>query len=779
MKILIIEDDAGICELMRESLEDIGYETYCVESFDEADVFLENEQPFLMIVDYWVTANENAQEWITQRKNRDQLIPAFIVSTGQGDERIAVEMMKLGARDYLIKDSMLMGRLPEIIRRVRQEIESDLKLKNARQLIDKQQRLRELLMEISTSFINLPLDEVDSAVRQSLNNLSSFVQAEKSYVFFYNYDQATASCIYEWSIDGCTELCQALNNISISPFIRKGRATGKAIDVQLAETINDRIIKMIPDVKAFKSVFSIPLLDDKYCIGYINFATTQKGHNYSVSEQNLLKVFSQLLVNIHKRQLSEQSLRQSEEKYRLLFANNPQPMCIIDAATLAFLEVNTATVEHYGYSREEFLSMDLSKIKPVKDNHSLKTNVEKLLASNRVSITSKHLLKNGKIIDVELTSVTTTWNGRQALHILVTGVTEKKQAQQMLVESSEVLHKVLQESILFIDSNVEVDFVRLSDTMQHISGAFCVAFNLHENDGLHYKTKSLSGLNDIVSLSKKWLGFNVFDKEWPVEQVGRDTIIQSIATYKSLTEYASREISPVIVKLIEKTFQLGQIAVVAIRRGDEMLGDFVLLYKKGDIVKHKEILELYANQVGQYLVRKQVEDQIAVSEKKYRFLFANNPQPMWIFDEDTLEILEVNDMAIQHYGYSREEFLSMTINDIRPPDDVPLMKSLLVNKNAVIDEYDGWRHIKKNGEIIYVDIRFRHVDFEGRKARHVLVNDITKRRIAEDALKQKMDELIRFQNVSVDRELTMIELKKEINQLLNESGLPGKYRIVG
>lgn len=779
MKILIIEDDAGIAELIRESLEDIGYDTLCVESFDEADSFLRVEQPFLMIVDYWVSAHSNAQEWIERRKDKGLEMPAFVVSTGQGDERIAVEMMKLGARDYLIKDSMLMERLPEIIRRVRQEIESDYKLQQAKLLIDKQQRLRELLMEISTSFINLPLNEVDTAIRQSLNDLSSFVQAERSHVFFYNFPEETANCIFEWSIDGQSDVCEKFKNISISKFSKSLKAQANVVSIESATAINDYIIRKIPDMKSFKSVFSLPLMDDLNCIGFINFASSQKGHSYSVSEQNLLKVFSQLLVNIHKRQLSDQSLRQSEEKYRLLFANNPQPMWIIDSTNLVFLEVNSAAIQHYGYSRDEFLAMDLTQIRPVEDIPLLKENIEAMLKSNRVDVSSRHTLKNGKIIDVELTSVSTSWNGRPALHILVNDVSGKKQAQNMLIESSSVLRKVLQESLLFIDRYAPIDYEKLTNTMQQISGARYVSFNLHEDGGERYKTKSISGINDVIKLSKRFLGFDILEKEWRVDPFSRYNVDESVRTYKSLTDIAHIEVSPKILAIVEKTFQIGPVAVVAIRRGEEVLGDFILLYQKEQTIKHQEILELYANQVGQYLVRKQIEDQILESERKYRFLFANNPQPMWIFDVDTLQFLEVNDKAIQHYGYSREEFLSMTIKDIRPPEEVALMKELLVDKNGGDQSYESWRHIKKNGEIIYVEINFKEVEFQGKKARHVLVNDITKRRMAENALRQKMDELIRFQNVSVDRELTMIALKKEINELMQKAGLPAKYKIVG
>ncbi len=71
------------------------------------------------------------------------------------------------------------------------------------------------------------------------------------------------------------------------------------------------------------------------------------------------------------------------------------------------------------------------------------------------------------------------------------------------------------------------------------------------------------------------------------------------------------------------------------------------------------------------------------------------------------------------------------------------------------------------------------VHYQNKQARHVLVNDVTERKNAHDALNEKMNELIRFQHLTVGRELTMIELKKEINELLRQLGKEPKYSIVG
>jgi len=76
----------------------------------------------------------------------------------------------------------------------------------------------------------------------------------------------------------------------------------------------------------------------------------------------------------------------------------------------------------------------------------------------------------------------------------------------------------------------------------------------------------------------------------------------------------------------------------------------------------------------------QAEDALKASEERYRMMFEANPHPMWVYDQETLDFLAVNEAATAHYGYSREEFLRMTIKDIRPPEEIPALMDNLVQK---------------------------------------------------------------------------------------------------
>ena len=134
-----------------------------------------------------------------------------------------------------------------------------------------------------------------------------------------------------------------------------------------------------------------------------------------------------------------------------------------------------------------------------------------------------------------------------------------------------------------------------------------------------------------------------------------------------------------------------------------------------------------------------IEDALRKSEAQYRLLFESNPHAMWVYDQETRRFLAVNNAAIQNYGYSRHEFLAMTIHDIRPSEDSKLLVDYLASANPGFNRAGVWRHQKKDGTIINVEITSNRLDFEGRRAVFVLANDITESKKAEKALRESED----------------------------------------
>jgi hypothetical protein len=128
------------------------------------------------------------------------------------------------------------------------------------------------------------------------------------------------------------------------------------------------------------------------------------------------------------------------------------------------------------------------------------------------------------------------------------------------------------------------------------------------------------------------------------------------------------------------------------------------------------------------------ESELRKSEEQYRMLFQANPLPMWVYDIETLRFLAVNDAALHHYGYTLSEFLSMTLEDIRPPEELRrfLHGIQIDQEQGFHDSYaEPWKHRKKNGTVINVEISAHPIQFRAVAAQLVMVNDVTERKKLE------------------------------------------------
>jgi len=177
-----------------------------------------------------------------------------------------------------------------------------------------------------------------------------------------------------------------------------------------------------------------------------------------------------------------------------------------------------------------------------------------------------------------------------------------------------------------------------------------------------------------------------------------------------------------------------EVAVEALKLG---AADYIA---KDVQMKYLELLPAIIEKViaKQLLVREreQIYEAFSESEARYRRLFESNPQPLWVYDLETLRFLAVNEAAIKRYGFSLDEFLAMTIRDLCPPEDAP--KQLENSDRATVR-----RHRKKDGTIMDVEIVSHALNFGGRQSEIVLANDITERiRMEEDRLRtQKLESL--------------------------------------
>lgn len=144
--------------------------------------------------------------------------------------------------------------------------------------------------------------------------------------------------------------------------------------------------------------------------------------------------------------------------------------------------------------------------------------------------------------------------------------------------------------------------------------------------------------------------------------------------------------------------------------------------------------------------RRLAEEALRASESRYRLMFEANPHPMWVYDIETFRFLAVNDSAVHAYGYSREEFLAMSIRDIRPAEDVERLESTVARTTRGLSHSSFCRHRRKDGTVFYVDVSSHDLPDAGGRSRLVMALDVTDRLQAEES----RDELLTRLQMHID-----------------------------
>lgn len=205
---------------------------------------------------------------------------------------------------------------------------------------------------------------------------------------------------------------------------------------------------------------------------------------------------------------------------------------------------------------------------------------------------------------------------------------------------------------------------------------------------------------------------------------------------------------------------LRSMAVAPIRSESGAIGMVKVLDRRPNRFTDLDVktIEILADSLGAAIQRRRNAERLRASEAQYRLLFADNPQPMWVYDRETLGFLAVNAAAVEHYGYTEAEFLTMTLRDIRPQQDVAQLERHMRNRPEKANNSGRWLHRKKDGSVIEVEITSEAINFSGRNARIVLASDVTQRMRAEreaaranralEVLSRSNDAMIRAENES-------------------------------
>ncbi|MBK9091068.1 MAG: PAS domain S-box protein [Holophagales bacterium] len=434
----------------------------------------------------------------------------------------------------------------------------------------------------------------------------------------------------------------------------------------------------------------------------------------------------------------EQRLR--DERHRSVLQQVRDAVVWIRPADGRIVEANRAAEGLWGYSRNELLGLTTFDLRPPEDAGAARAQLEKARSEGALFRT-RYRRRDGTVIAVEVSSRAVVLGDEELLVSVVRDVSESDAALARVLLLNRI-HRVI--------SAVDQAFVEVRDrsgvlrrTCEELvaDGEFTAAwFGAPDDKGFLAAEASAGRVEGFFE-----------EVPIPLEAASAERSPAATAFVEDRTVVAEDwGIDSRLAQLREAGRRRGyrSSAAFPVRCGGTVRGVLFLCASEPGVFLPEAVvlLEELARDLGLALDlvdaeerQSRAEASLAESEERYRKLFEENPAPMWVFDVETLRFLDVNEAATQLYGYSKEELLARTLRDIRPPEDVPIVEADVRAVRKGIRTSGPWRHLRKDGRKLLVEIVTYDVVFDGRAARLTLANDITERAKAEEKIRAFFD----------------------------------------
>ena len=434
--ILLVEDNERLSQLIKKNLERVGYQTEFTTNGATAIEKIREGEKSLLLLDYQLP-DMNGKELIEELIESENLLP-FIVITGQGDEKVAVEMMKLGARDYIIKDTALLDLLPQVIERVGGQLEIE------RQLARTEIRLHERECSLSALMENLP----GMAYRCQNDNVRTMIFISK----------------------GGKELTgRELLDLEGIPYIQ-------LIHIDDRDMVLSQIRSAVDEKRPFEIVYRI------HSVNHEEKWVWEKGSGI-FSEDGKLLAIEGFISDVSEKKQSDEALQRSEDKYRNLIERANDGVVIVQDDVFKF--VNNRMAQMFRYEVEEIIGSDFSRfISPDFEEVVLGNNEDDLKRNGVVKYyETQAIRKDGEILTIYVNVGPIEYEGKPADFIFIRDITKHKKAEEALRISEEKYRTILEE---IEEGYFEIDllgnFTFFNDSISKILG-----YSKDELMGMNYQ----------------------------------------------------------------------------------------------------------------------------------------------------------------------------------------------------------------------------------------------------------------------------------------------------
>ena len=653
LHILHLEDEPDFAELVRAMFEQdqLDVEMRCVGDRASFIQQLEAREYDVIISDYHLPSFTGLEAMAMAKKRWPQT--PFILVSGTIGEQAAIDSLTAGATDYVLKQQP--ERLPSAVRRAVKEAAERARLRQTELDLARREKYFRTLTENSLDILCIINREgnvayTSASVKNVLGYTPEELLGQPAFALVHAEDLPRAQEAFQLTLDH----------------------PERTIKIQL------RYKSRADDWRRLELIGNNRLADPEIAGIVVNCRDATD------------------------RWRAEEELRDSERQYRLLFHNNPNPVWVFDLEPQQFLEVNEAAIQHYGYSRGEFLAMTIADIRPPEKDRLRKVAIPD---ASTQGLIWRHRRKDGSLIDVEVIWTPMVFHNRFAALTMAVDVTERMRLEHRNTVFSKLSH-------------------RLSSATTAAEAAMIIC--------------------DAADELFQWTDFAL-----DLYDAGRD----EVSSLLNITTVEGRrvEIPPspqpktanvLIRRVIEKGAELltgteaaeftASTMLVPVRKGERVIGVLLIQnhrpgsYSQGDLV----MLQTLAEQCSGALERLQSREQLRESEGRFRDLFENSPDAIFVEDLDGT-VLDVNFAACVLHGLTCDQLIGKSaLTDLIPSAWREAARSDFQKLAAGKLSWVESESLTADGQSTPVEVRAGRFEYGGKPALLLHVRDITERRAA-------------------------------------------------